>query len=203
MAVLRVSYVNLIERRAPDRSGRVQGRPAGLQTATATENLRDLLNRYDGRLRRYLSRALNTADSEDALHDVYARLARQANRIPPPVFNSTYVFKTADAVVYDLYRRRISRSAGQHVELTEDIAAETPTPFDLMRWKQNAALLQAAIRSLPREERMVLMLHRIEGQKLTEIAQSQRIPLRRVQRLLAQALARCRVKLKDSGWFEL
>lgn len=174
-----------------------------MQTATANENLHDLIARYDGRLRRYLSRALDAADSEDALHDVYARLARQANRVPPPVFNSTYVFKTADGVLYDLYRRQKSRSARQHVELTDEIAAETPTPFDLMRWKQNATLLQAAILSLPRQERLVLMLHRIEGQKLTEIAESQRIPLRSVQRLLAQALARCRVKLKDSGWYEL
>lgn len=184
-------------------SVRIHRRPAGLQTATATENLSDLIARYDGRLRRYLSRALNPADAEDALHDVYARLARQANRVPPPVFNSTYVFKTADGVLFDLYRRQRSRSAGQHIELSDDIAAETPTPFDLMRWKQNVTLLQSAIRSLPREERLVLMLHRIEGQKLTDIAQTQRIPLRSVQRLLAQALARCRVKLKDSGWYEL
>lgn len=174
-----------------------------MQLADATECLNDLIARFDGRLRRYLSRALDASDSEDALQDVYARLTRQANRIPPPVFNSTYVFKTADGVLFDLYRRRKTRSAGQHVELTEDIATDTPNPFELTRWKQNADLLRSAIKSLPREERLVLMLHRIEGQKLTDIAQTQRIPLRTVQRLLAQALARCRGQLKDSGWYEL
>jgi nucleotide-binding universal stress UspA family protein len=37
---------------------------------------------------------------------------------------------------------------------------------------------------------------------LVEIAERQRIPLRTTQRLLADALARCRHKLKDCGWFE-
>ncbi|MFY8141455.1 MAG: RNA polymerase sigma factor [Caulobacter sp.] len=168
-----------------------------------TDLLQDLVGRFDGRLRRYVSKYLEPADIDDALHDIYARLARQAMRIPPPSFNSTYVFKTADGVLRDLYRRRRVRDADRHVELTDDIPSDTPTPFDSARWRQNLDRLRAAILTLPRQERLVLMMHRIEGRKLTEIAESQRIPLRTVQQLLAQALARCRGKLKEDGWFEL
>ncbi|WP_299175351.1 sigma-70 family RNA polymerase sigma factor [uncultured Brevundimonas sp.] len=159
--------------------------------------------RFDVRLRRYLHRFLNPIDAEDALQDIYARLLRLSQKIPPPEFNAVYVFKTADSVVRDLHRRRQSRAGGHHVELPEDLAREDPSPFDELRWRQNAVLLRRAIAALSREERMVLMLHRVEGLKLTEIAARQRMPLRTVQRLLADALARCRHRLKDCGWFEL
>ncbi len=174
----------------------------GRDVINGTDILEDLVSRFDGRLRRYVSRFLEPADVDDILQDIYARLARQAARIPPPSFNSTYVFKTADGVLRDRYRRRQSRDAGRHVELTEDIPSDTPTPFESTRWKQNLDLLRAAVLGLPRQERLVLMMHRVEGRKLIEIAESQRIPLRTVQQLLAQALARCRGKLKEDGWFE-
>lgn len=162
-----------------------------------------LVERFDGRLRRYLGRFVEAAETEDALQDIYARLARRSQQQPAPDFNTTYVFKTADSVLRDLHRRRRRRAGDQHVELPDDLAQDGPSPFDELRWRQNAALLRAAIASLSRDERMVLMMHRVEGLKLVEIAQRRKIPLRTVQRLLADALARCRHKLKDSGWFEL
>lgn len=173
----------------------------GDEAANAT--VRALMQRFDARLRRYLARALAAADVEDALHDIYVRLTRLARLVPPPDFNATYVFKTADSVLHDLYRRRRSRDYGAHVELPDGLASHAPSPFDEIRWRRNADLLKRAIAGLTREERLVLMMHRIDGMKLTEISQKQRIPLRTVQRLLADALAKCRDKLKDSGWFEM
>lgn len=168
----------------------------------AQKDVATIVARYDVRLRRYLQRFLAPADAEDALQDIYARLLRLAGKIPPPEFNTVYVFKTADSVVRDLHRRRQSRAGGRHVELPDDLAREDPSPFDELRWRQNAVLLRRAIAALSREERMVLMMHRVEGLKLVEIAEKQKLPLRTVQRLLADALARCRHKLKDCGWFE-
>ena len=163
----------------------------------------DLVERFDARLRRHLGRFLVSADVEDALQDIYLRLTRLAAGIPPPEFNATYVFKTADSVARDLRRRRMGRGGDRHVELPEDLADEGPSPFDELRWQQNADLLRRAIASLPREQRLVLMMHRVEGLTLVEIAARTRTPLRTTQRLMADALARCRSRLKDCGWFEL
>jgi RNA polymerase sigma-70 factor (ECF subfamily) len=80
------------------------------------------------------------------------------------------VFKTADGVLRDLHRRRQSRDAGRHVELTEDIPSDTPTPFESTRWKQNLDILRAAILSLPRQERLVLMMHRLFASYIRELA---------------------------------
>ena len=161
-----------------------------------------LMARFDDRLRRHLSRFLAPADVEDALQDIYLRLTRLAGGVPPPEFNATYVFKTADSVARDLRRRRMGRGGDRHVEMSDDLAHDAPSPFDELRWQQNADLLRRAIAALTREQRMVLMMHRIEGLTLVEISERQRIPLRTTQRLLADALARCRHRLKDCGWFE-
>ena len=162
----------------------------------------ELMQRFDARLRLYLRRFLAPADVEDALQDIYLRLTRLAGRVPPPDFNATYVFKTADSVARDLRRRRLGRGGDRHVEVSDDLAHDAPSPFDEVRWQQNADLLRRAIASLTRDQRMVLMMHRVEGLTLVVIAERQRIPLRTTQRLLADALARCRHKLKDCGWFE-
>ncbi len=180
---------------------RVQSEASGQVSGQALVHA--LIERFDARLRRYIGRALAPHDTEDALQDVYARLVRLSQKVPPPDFNVVYVFKTADSVLRDLYRRRKSHEAGQHVELEETLSTEAPSPFDELRWRQNADLLRQAIRGLNSQERIVLMMHRIEGLKLTEISQKQRIPLRTVQRLLADALAKCRHTLRDSGWYEI
>jgi len=169
---------------------------------TATDRVRGLIGQLDSRLRRYLGRALRPEDADDALQDIYTRLVRLAQREPPPDFNVTYVFKTADSVLHDLYRRRRRRESDQHVELSEQLPGEGPTPFDELRWRQNGERLRQAIRKLSPQERLVLMMHRVEGHKLSDISRTQGIPLRTVQRLLADALAKCRHNLKDSGWYE-
>lgn len=176
--------------------------PETYRAGNAAAQVSGLIERLDGRLRRYLGRALRPDDADDALQDIYARLVRLAQREPPPEFNITYVFKTADSVIRDLYRLRRRREGDQHVELTDNLPEDAPTPFDELRWRQNAEILRQAIRKLSSQERLVLMLHRVEGLKLTEISQKQGIPLRSVQRLLADALAKCRHNLKDSGWYE-
>lgn len=162
-----------------------------------------VMARFDERLRRYLARALKKEDVEDTLQEIYLRLSRLAQGEPPPDFNATYVFKTADSVLHDLYRRRRSRHDGDHDEIPDHLAAEQPSPFDELRWRQNADLLRAAIAQLPTPERRVLLQSRIEGLSLGEISRKNRTPMRTVQRQLSQALAHCRDSLKECGWFEI
>lgn len=176
-----------------------------------TDVLRDRYSRevhqivagFDGRLRRYLARALKAEDVEDTLQEIYMRLARRAKGEPPPDFNATYIFKTADSVLNDLYRRRRARHSNAHDELPQDLAAERPSPFDEVRWRQNADLLRAAIAKLPPAERRVLLQSRIEGLSLDDISRRNRTPMRTVQRQLSQALSHCRDSLKECGWFEI
>lgn len=162
----------------------------------------EVMARFGTRLKRYLCRAIKPEDADDALQEIYVRLSRLAKGVPPPDFNATYVFKTADSVLRDLYRRRRTRESEAHIELPEALATERPSPFDEVRWRQNANLIRQAIGRLPPAERRVLLQHRVEGHSLADIAQRSGTPMRTVQRQLSQALIQCRTILKDSGWFE-
>ncbi|CAL4869553.1 hypothetical protein MMA231_03845 (plasmid) [Asticcacaulis sp. MM231] len=164
--------------------------------------MHEVMARFGVRLKRYLYRAVKPEDADDALQDIYARLSRLARGVPPPDFNATYVFKTADSVLRDLYRRRRTRESETHIELPEALATERPSPFDEVRWRQNADLIRQAIGRLPPAERRVLLQHRVEGRSLADISQRSGTPMRTVQRQLSQALIQCRAILKDSGWFE-
>jgi len=161
-----------------------------------------LIENYDHRLRRYLSRSLKPEDVDDVLQGIYTRLARAAQQEAPPVWNATYVFKTADSVTADLFRRRRTRCASAHDEIPPDLPADQPSPFDELRWRQNAQLLRRAIDALPPREKQVLLQSRIEGLGLAEIARLNNAPLRTVQKQLSSALASCRDTLKANGWFD-
>lgn len=198
-----LEQVSETEARSPTTYSRADSPDVCLDTVDTTACMQDLVARYDGRLRRYMATTLSKADTDDAVQDVYARLVRQANRSAPPEFNATYVFKTAQGVLIDLYRRRKSHDADHHVSLDEDLVSQTVNPFEAVRWKQNAERLRTAIFSLSREERLVLMLHNIEGERLTDVAHRLGLSTTTVRRLLARALSRCRASLRHSGWYEL
>jgi len=161
-----------------------------------------VVERFDARLRRYLARAMKPEDIDDGLQEIYTRLARLARTIPPPDFNASYVFKTADSVMRDLYRRQRSRG-GAHDEISDDVAADQPSPFDQVRWRQNMDKLRQALARLPEAERRVLLQNRIEGLTVNDIARKTGTPVRTVQRQLSQALLKCRETLKAYGWFEI
>ncbi len=163
--------------------------------------IRAVVAAFDGRLRRYLARGVKPEDIDDTIQEIYARLSRQAMSPTPPAFNATYVFRTADSVLCDMFRRRRTRGSDS-IELPETLAADQPSPFDELLWRQNADRLRQAIAKLPPAERKVLLQSRIEGLSLNDIALKNRTPMRTVQRHLSQALAQCRDSLKECGWFE-
>lgn len=168
-----------------------------------TRLIEAVVARFDARLRSYLARAMKPEDIDDGLQEIYTRLARLARSIPPPDFNASYVFKTADSVMRDLYRRQRARGGGAHTEISEDVAADQPSPFDQLRWRQNVDRLRHALARLPAAERRVLLQNRIEGLTITDIAHRNGTPVRTVQRQLSQALLKCRETLKEHGWFEI
>jgi len=166
------------------------------------QGVRSAVERYDGRLRRYFLRIMTPADAADAVQEVYTRLLMASRQDPDREFAAAYVFRTADSVARDARRRRQVREGDAHTELPEEIGSEDPSPFDDVRWREQARQLQAVVNTLPPRERRVLLMHRVDGLSLVEIARRTGRPLRSVQRNLANALATCRARLETAGWFE-
>ena len=182
---------NIVRLPLPDTTGDVR----------SETSLRKLIQSYERRLYRHLSRKLNQQDVEDALQEIYIRLTRILRLEAPTELNAGYVFKVANSVIHDLYRRRKVRHFDNHVEIDHDLEAKAPSPLDELLWRQTAEIVKQAINQLPKIERRILLMHRVDTMTLNEISKELDIPLRTVERQLCRALATCRLKLEELGCF--
>jgi len=171
--------------------------PEGVATAAV-----EAANRaYDLRLRRYLGRLLGTAETEDALQEVYARLLHAGRNGEFSDFALPYILRTAENVARDILRRRRARRSQLHDVIDEELRSTEPSPFDNLRGREGLALLKEAIQTLPPLQRRVLLMHRLEDLPMSEVATELRLPLRTVQRHMHDGLIACKEKLERLGWF--
>lgn len=190
-----------MERRGPERSGDEPVGPA-FAGARASAAVTEAMHLHDRRLRRYLSQLLGIQETEDAVQEVYARLLHVSRTIGYDTFGLAYLKRTAENVALDILRRRRVRHAADHVELDTELASGQPTPFDHTSGRQNVDHLKQAIKTLPPLQRRILLMHRLDGMSLAEVAVELGVPLRTVQRHLVNGLAACRLHLQRLGWFE-
>jgi RNA polymerase sigma-70 factor (ECF subfamily) len=183
----------------PENIVRLPGQAERASAAT-TRALAEVMRAYDRRLSRYLLRKLPADDVPDALQEIYSRLTRILGADPEATLSAAYVFKTADSIVRDQYRRQRVRHHSAHVEIEDHIPAQAPSPFENLLWRQNLGRVRQALDSLPQVQRRILLLHRLDGMSLPEVAQELGVPLRTVERHLSRALAACRIKLEEAGW---
>lgn len=174
--------------------------PGRVADAAAGRALAAVIETYDRRLARYLARRLPADDVPDALQEVYGRLTRVLGADPQAQLQAAYIFKTADSIVRDHFRRRRVRQHGAHVEIDDHLPEPGPSPFDSLLWRQNLARVRQALDTLPPMQRRILLLHRLDGMSLPDVARELGVPLRTVERHLSRALAACRIKLEEAGW---
>ncbi len=180
-------------------------RPDDGRSAATTRALAAVIEAYDRRLSRYLLRRLPADDVADAMQEVYSRLTRILSADPQAQLAAAYIFKTADSIVRDLFRRQRVRQHSAHVtiddhEPAQQLASSTPSPFESLLWRQNLAKVKQALDTLPAVQRRILLLHRLDGMSLPEVAQELGIPLRTVERHLSRAVSACRLTLEEAGW---
>lgn len=122
----------------------------------------------------------NDADAEDAFQECWMRVIRSCASYRGGSVRA-YLMTIARSVVIDRYRRRgaptVSIDADESEGLASVLAAESPTPDKTCERAANAAVVRAAVRILPPQQREVLLL-RIEGElPFKEIAAQLGIPL--------------------------
>ncbi|MSR47564.1 MAG: sigma-70 family RNA polymerase sigma factor [Planctomycetes bacterium] len=118
------------------------------------------------------------AAAEDAVHDVFAVMARPAAVLPS--FQSEndarrYLVRAVVHRVQDSRRRRRPESA-EGARLAAEPAAGGD-PFAAAVAADEATRLRALLRSLPDEQRQVVVLHLHGGLKFREVAELMQIPL--------------------------
>lgn len=162
----------------------------------------ELAARYGGRLRRFFKLKLaNESEAADLAQEVFMRLLRVRNHedIRSP---EAYLFTVASHVVHQHAQR--TATTPRSVDIADLLASlQLLSPEDPLRGAeaaQQVRLLEQALDQLPPRVAMVLILHRLGGQSIDEIARELGVAQVTVKKYLARALLHCRDACYREGW---
>jgi RNA polymerase sigma-70 factor (ECF subfamily) len=137
-----------------------------------------------------------SAEADDLVQDVFLRAVEHQKRqtIENP---RAFLFAVASNLMIDRIRRAEARGVVVHLPLeTVEIEEASPSPLDVLLWEQQAALLRQAVAELDEPMRNALIMHRLDGLTLAEVACALGTTVPVVRGLIAKALAHCSKRLR-------
>jgi RNA polymerase sigma factor (sigma-70 family) len=150
--------------------------------------------RYGGRLRRFLSaRLANTSDVPDLAQEVFLRLLRieshESIRSP-----EAYLFTIASHVIHQHAVKRASEPVRVDID---DVFSELRTltgddPAEQVERSEQMAQLERVLAELPVRVSTALVLHRLVGCSVQEIADQMGVARETAKKYLARAVEHCR-----------
>lgn len=163
-----------------------------------------MANRYGGRLRRFLSVHLrNVHDVPDLAQEVFLRLMRvnHEDTIRNP---EAYLFTVASHVLYQHSMRQAAHPT--FVDVTdaaaELISRDCDDPTLNAVNSEKVQQLEKILARLPPRVAAALVLHRIGGYTVQEIADQLGVARETAKKYLARAAEHCRKSRDNHGWGE-
>lgn len=135
-----------------------------------------------------------SADAEDLLQDVYLKLWKLRDKLPPQAQNEAYLVRMMQNLFYDEVRiRKLDTST----ELNE---VQLPDTDDLelkIENNEQMLLLQKMIEELPPRERLVATLFILERKSYSEIQKETQIQTDNIRQLLHRAKSKLTQQLNN------
>jgi RNA polymerase sigma-70 factor, ECF subfamily len=161
-----------------------------------------LYDRYAPRVFTWAARTLGTSDAEDVTQDVFLRLWHRAAQFDPARgrFSAWFAAVARHEVVARLRRRSREHRifASDEIDALLSSLPDDATPPDQRAWmSERDAALAAAVRSLPAEQRRVIVMAYFGGLSQSEIARAIATPLGTVKKRTSLALAKLRRAVVD------
>jgi RNA polymerase sigma factor (sigma-70 family) len=151
----------------------------------------DLIRRWAGPLRRYVSRVAGNAEQADELvQDIWLRMLQGIGRLQDPGKFRPWLFGIAHRRMMDQLRERYATPLDAHAT-NEEIAAES-APADR---ELEARELGRGLQRLPAAERDVLSLFYLEELSLSDVASVLDVPVGTVKSRLFRARNLLRLEL--------
>ena len=155
---------------------------------------------YQGELSRFIrSKIKSNEDVEEIVQEVYLRIARlnKPRHIENP---RAFLFKTAQNVIIDRYRRNNAQQSDHQVTYNDDICppSEQYSPEQLIQARQRYMLFLQALAELNNNCRTAFMLNRFSGLRYKEIAKLMGISVAMVEYHIMKALSHIRSALRDT-----
>jgi RNA polymerase sigma factor (sigma-70 family) len=151
--------------------------------------------KYGARLRRFLKLRLgNVADVPDLAQEVFLRLLRVPNHeeIRSP---EAYLFTVASHVVQQHYQKQAAAPASLDWadQFADSPGSGTDDPPAHTEMRQRLEHLERMLDQLPPRVAMALIMHRMAGHTIAEIARELGIAEITVKKYLARGLVHCRL----------
>lgn len=133
-------------------------------------------------------RVPDPSEAEDLLQESFLRVAQREGS--DGVANvEGYLYRTAESVLADRYRRRAVRHADAHVALDPDVhRTEDVDALRALLARERLAAAARALTRLPERPRAVFVMRRVEGLRYAEIARRLGISLSTVEKDMALAI---------------
>lgn len=146
---------------------------------------RDARGKLLGWIRR---RVPDPSEAEDLLQDTFLRVTQR--EAPDSVAHfEGYLYRTAESVLADRYRRRSVRRADAHIALEpEEHRAEDADALRALLARERLRAVSASLMTLPERARAVFVLRRLEGLRYGEIATRLKVSLSTVEKDMARAI---------------
>lgn len=155
---------------------------------------------HEAALKQYLRTSFpSVVDVEDVVQESYLRIW-QRQMLQPLVSARSFLYRVARNLAVDKLRRTaISPVGGATDPIESFVADERPNAAEIASGNEEIRLLLDAIETLPPRCREVLVLQKLHGMSLKEIAKRLRIAEGTVQLHGAKGMRRCAEYLRQRG----
>lgn len=155
---------------------------AGLQISPKVRlvphwDVNKLFRTYHARLLQFVRRRkLSWHMADDIVQDTFLRIIATPS-LPEQDVAKSYLYRTANNLVIDHFRReRILSFVPDPEKAFEMLADDTPSPEQIAWSRQELKRLQKILQKLPKHQRDVFILARIEGLTYVQIGEKLGIP---------------------------
>nr|WP_249126360.1 RNA polymerase sigma factor [Bradyrhizobium sp. U87765 SZCCT0134] len=149
-----------------------------------------LIENYDGLVRK-LTRRLGSSDfAYEALHETFVRLDRVTDQVAVRS-PADYIFRTAINIAKDRQKAQNYRVSASEIDALLDVSDDCPDPARVVEARSEIDGFKRALEALPSRPREVLRSIAVEGASPQAVATRLQVSLRTVENDLKTALQHC------------
>lgn len=155
-----------------------------------------LVQRWEKEVLAFLIHMLSSREeAEDLVQETLVKVFRQAPHYRPEGKFRSWLFRIAGNLARSRLRRRKILRWVDFDRTKHDQADAGPGPQQMLEAKESTAAVRGGLASLPARQREALLLHRYQGMKYREIADTMGTTVPGVESLIQRALAGLRASL--------
>jgi len=159
-----------------------------------------LVHRYHSLLYGYLMRMLNNSEiAEDCFQETFLRVHRKAHTYRTGARFKNWLYTIATRIAIDSVRHAARRPQTESFELDEPAQMDGRDPSEDAARNELKQTVQAALETLPPQQRAALVLAYYQGHTYPEVAQIMGCSLGTVKTHMSRALKKLSTQLPKGG----